>query len=381
MAFCSNSIPDEFLLSGQYAMSKLSVKPRPFLDEATMVSNAMQPGEITLATEKTTQFRSFALVAPLLIGTTTVTLPLNIAGLMQSGDTFVVNLEKFNILSVVPLTGVATITRATDGTIEADHAIGDVVFYLGQALDQGCYDRTCVDVEGSLIKTTLQRIVDCACVTRNDLQVPNMLSTDIWTSKRRQAVEKTLDSVANVMRHGVYSFNGYNAANTTKGIRQQLIEGQGIVVNKAGGALTVADVKALFLDLEYTSTNTIWMNNIYREAFVNLLKDAGCSCQSIQPTGANATIGYAVTSVIAPDGKTYNLMFDKVFGKEIYFTYQPDNQIGFQNNQNGSKLYLLKDNEASRTCTDSEGEENLETVYAVVLLNPSEKALITNFTL
>jgi hypothetical protein len=74
-------------------------------------------------------------------------------------------------------------------------------------------------------------------------------------------------------------------------------------------------------------------------------------------------------------------MFDKVFGKEIYFTYQPDNQIGFQNNQNWSKIYLLKDEEASKTCTDSTGEENLESVFAVVLINPSEKALITNFIL
>lgn len=381
MAFCSNSIPDEFLLSGQYAMSKLSSKPRPFLDQISMIATEMQPQEITIATEKTIQFRSFALVANLDIGDTTVLLPLTIAPLMQAGDTFIVNSEKFTIVSVVVNTGVATITRATDGTIEADHLLGDSVSYLGRALDQGCYDRVCVDLQGSLIKTTLQRMVECACVTDRDLRVPNMLSTDVRTSKRRQAVDKTLDILANVAWLGVYSYNGYNAANTTKGIRSQLIEGQGIVVNKAGGALTVADVKDLFLQLEYTDTNTIWMNNIYREAFVNLLKDAGCSCQSMQPVGANATIGYAVTSVISPDGKTYNLAFDKVFGKEIYVTYQPDNQIGFESRSTGSKIYLLKDNEASKTCTDSEGEENLETSFAVVLINPSEKALITNFTL
>lgn len=381
MVFCSEGILADFLTTGQYALNRIDEKPRPLLDAVYMASAALIPGEISLNDEKNTQFRSFALTGALSIGATTVTLPANIAKFMQAGDEFVVGVEKFVIVSVNTTTFVATITRAIDGTIEADHLVGDVVFYLGKPLDQGCYDRTCVDIQGNRVITTLQRIVECACVTRNDLQIPNMLTSDLWMSKRRQAVSKIHDVIANVAWRGVYSFNGYNSDNTTKGWRQQLIEGQGIVVNNAGAALTSAVVKDLFLQLEYTQTNTIWMNNIYREKFINLLKADGCGCQVMQPTGTNATVGYAVTQVISPDGKIYNLMFDKILDKEILFTYMPDMQIGFQNNQNGSKLYLLKDNEGSRTCTDSEGKEDLETVFAVMLINPSEKALLTNFTL
>jgi hypothetical protein len=117
-----------------------------------------------------------------------------------------------------------------------------------------------------------------------------MLTTDVWMSKRRNAVSKVHDVMHNVMRHGVYSFNGYNSDNSTKGIRSQLIEGQGIVVNNAGATLTSAIVKDLFLQLEYTNTNTIWMNNTYREKFVDLLKASGCSCQVAQPVGTGATI-------------------------------------------------------------------------------------------
>jgi hypothetical protein len=136
MAFCSEGLPLDFLITGQYALNAIDEKPRPFLDMAYMISGALIPGKISLNDEKQTQFRSFALTTALAIGTNTVTLPSTIAKFMQQGDEFVVGIEKFVIVSVNTTTFVATITRASDSTVESAHLIGDVVFYLGKPLDQ-----------------------------------------------------------------------------------------------------------------------------------------------------------------------------------------------------------------------------------------------------